>query len=526
MSNMKQALYFNGRISGSTASEWIFCENGKIRKMGRGEPPVGLGKDIARIDLQCGFISPGLIDSHIHIHLLGEQKQHVALHSCQSAKDLLEKVSEHCKKNPELKVVRGFGWDEGKWRDASLPTLQELDALSAGRPMLLTKIDGHAGLASSALLQKAEITRGTRIDGGWIATDSDGNPTGLLKEKAYEKTLNSLPAPSAAEQDAALLLAQRECIRRGITSIHESAATLSTIESFARCDQENKLKLFINAALYGDAIDPGLQYGATSNERIISGEQHWRAYAVKFFMDGSLGSRTALLHHPYNDDPSTSGLQLMSTEALCQGIERALTHGFQPLVHAIGPKACHLALGAYELALKNVSAEAKELRFRLEHAEVMIPQDILFAAKLGALMAIQPKHITSDSAWLEARLGRTVAKCAGTWNSMMKAGLRLAGGSDAPMDDLSPFAGMVAASHRPEHFPEEAISRADAIKLYTENAAYAAGQERVMGSLREGLLANFAVFDRDIKVVADDKLLQTTVLQTVIFGESEHSVFF
>lgn len=518
-------LYFNGRSAANNSSEWLYCEDGKIRKMGRGSAPTGLGKDVSAIDLQGGYVLPGLIDSHIHIHAVGEQKQQINLRDCRSADELLKTVITYRERNPGISAIRGYGWDESKWTNLVLPSLMQLDSVSQECSLLLSKVDGHAGFANSKVLQQAGITPDSRMEGGWVGV-TDGKLNGLVKEKAYEKTMEAMPARTTKELEDAFLLAQRECIRRGITCVHESAATQAEMESFAQLDTAGKLKIYINAALYGDAIEPGIKTGPTAEAKILSGQQRWRAYGIKFFMDGSLGSRSALLHQPYNDDAQNCGVQIMTQEALSQGIERALNHGFQPLVHAIGPKAFNLALAAYQKAQPNISAAAQEIRFRIEHAEVVIPQDILYAAKLGALLVIQPVHIVSDSAWLEQRLGRTVAKCAGTWNSMMKAGLRLSGGSDAPMDELSPLAGIVAASHRPEHFPEETLTRAEAIKLYTENAAYAAHQERVMGSLREGFLANFTVFDRDIRIVSHEKLLQTTVLQTVIYGRSEHSVFY
>lgn len=517
-------LFYNAQTSAHQDIEWVYCESGFIKKLGRGSPPTGLGAQVNKIDMQGGFLSPGLIDTHIHLHMLGQQKSQVSLQKCKSAEDILAAVS--ARRSEFTSSIQGFGWDEVNFTTPKLPSLEALDNVSGNISMLLTKIDGHAGLANSALLKLCQINGNTQIAGGQIIRDVNGQPSGLLTEKAYELAMSKLPPASDSELDQALVQAQRECIRKGITCIHESAATMNLVNSFIRCDREKKLRLFINGALYDDAIDWGLKDGPDAIDTFKTKGARWRAYGIKFFVDGSLGSRTALLHNPYADHPESSGLQILSTEQLAHGLERAITRGFQALVHSIGPKAFQVALNAYQTTLKNLDDHAKSIRFRIEHAEIVIPQDILIAAKVNAVLAIQPKHIITDSRWLEARVGKAVTKCAGTWNSMLKAGLRLCGGSDAPMDELSPFVGIASASHRPQHFPEETISRTEAIKLYTENAAYASHQERIMGSLREGQMANFTLLDRDIYSVSPDKLIQTTVMQTVIAGEVEHSVFF
>ena len=495
---MSQQLFQDVFINGATERGWLYCENGKIAALGTGNPPNGLDKNVQKISLGDQFLFPGFIDTHLHLHMMGQYEQRLNLKDCRSKNELLQSLKQYSSAHKDISCIRGFGWDESNWSDQTLPTPTELDAICSQIPVLLCRTDEHAGIANSSLLQKANL-----------------QGKNLLQESTLEAAIEHLPKENARDLERALELAQNICLQNGITAIHESAATMHIVESYLSASKKNTLKLYVSMALYGEeAIDFGLKYGPQTWGRL-------RSYGIKFFLDGALGSRSALLFSPYADDPTTAGIQNISDNDLYQKVFAAVERKFQPLVHAIGPKANQIVINIYEKILQE---KKTKLPLRIEHAEVILPEDILRAKKLGQIVfAVQPIHIRSDAKWLTSRLGEKMAKNAGCWNSIFQAGLPLCGGSDAPIDDISPLRGIHAATYRPEHMPEEVLSREAALKSYTELAAFCSGQENVMGNIAVAQLANFVVLDHDIKNCSADELLKTKILHTIVEGKVEYS---
>jgi len=500
---------------------WIALRGNRILALGRGLVPRRF-RSAPALDLKGRTVLPAFTDAHAHLLRIGLQQLQLDLRACAAKEEVLRAVAARARALPPGRLIRGFGWDQTAWGEA-FPTRRDLDAVAPDHPVYLERVDAHAVWVNTRLLEAAGITTGTPDPpGGAIRRDATGEPTGILLDRARDLLRPHLPDWSDEERTAALLAGAAACRRVGITSLHDAALSAATLRLLHRLLGEGGLRLRVYAMLHGEgalgeALPLGPQVGLYGGFLTVC--------AVKLFVDGALGSRGAALLAPYRDAPGETGLLLMDEEAIARAAGRALAHGFQVSAHAIGDRAVRETLRAYR-RLREAFPEVGAARLRVEHAQVVHPADCPAFGDLGLIASIQPSHATSDMRWAASRLGPERLPGAYAWRSLRRAGAVLAGGSDAPIEALSPLAGVYAAVTRqdtagnpPEGFrPQERLTIREALDLYTRGAAYAAFEEGERGSLRPGALADLTVLSADPFLAAPKELLEITVDYTILDG--------
>ena len=461
-------------------------------------------------------VFPGFNDAHTHLGSAGSTKLNVDLTGVQSLKEMLDKIATYAKSAPTGHWLTGGNWDQTLWAQKMLPTRVDLDRVTGDHPAFLNRIDGHIALANSAALKAAGITGKTKPpQGGAIDLDATGEPTGILRESAKNLVSRVIPPPSKEERRRGDELAIEDAVSHGVTSVQDFSRWEDFL-IFEELEKEGRLRLKISEWLpfksplpelvkmraHHDAHDPMLHTGM-----------------LKGFMDGSLGSRTAAMKAPYADDPGNTGLpQYTQAQLNKMAVERSKA-GFQLGFHAIGDKATAMALEAF--AQPGVSRTARN---RIEHAQVVDPEDIARFKKLGVIASMQPNHLLTDMNWAEARLGPERAAYSYAWKAFLDAGVPLAFGTDYPVEPITPFRGLYAAVTRMNetgtmtYYPQNVITRGEALYAYTQGAAYAELAEKHKGRLTPGYDADFIVVDRDLYTVAAPSLLGTQVLETYVAG--------
>jgi hypothetical protein len=463
------------------------------------------------------FVFSGFNDAHTHLGEAGQLKLNLDLAGVESLAAMLAKIADYAKAEPAGHWLVGGRWDHTLWPDKTLPTRQELDRVTGDHPTFLQRIDGHIAIANTAALKAAGITgESTPPQGGAIDKDSTGAPTGILRESAQDLVSKVIPTPSHDERMRADELAIADALMRGVTSVQDFS-DWNDFLIFEELEKSGRLTLRISEWLpfaasldelkkmraHHDANDPLLHTGM-----------------LKGFMDGSLGSRTAALKAPYADDPHNTGLPQYTQEQLNKmAVERAQA-GFQMGFHAIGDKATSMALDAFAQP-----AVSRTARNRIEHAQVVEPSDILRFKQLGVIASMQPSHLLTDMNWAEARLGPQRAAYSYAWKAFLDAGVHLAFGTDYPVEPITPFRGLYAAVTRMNeagtktYFPENKITRGQALFAYTQGSAYAEFAEKHKGKLIPGYDADFVLLDRDLFAVSPQELLKTRVLETYVAGQ-------
>jgi len=483
------------------------------------------GKGTRIIDLRGMTVVPGFIDAHVHLIRLGQSLEWLNFRGARSKEEVLALVRQRVAQADPDEWIVGQGWDQNDWPEPQFPTREDLERVAPANPVLLTRIDGHALWVNTRVLEMAKITKETPDPpGGRIVRDpKTGSPTGILIDRAAELLSRVVPRLGYEDRKASVLRAMGECSRVGITSIHDAGVGPETIQLYKDLLHENALRVRIYAMLRGpgqamDAyLDKGPEIGLGGNRLTVR--------CIKLMVDGALGSRGAALLEPYRDDPGDTGLLQLTEEAIYDVTRRALSENFQVASHAIGDRANRVVLDAYERALKET--RRPDPRLRIEHAQVLTPQDLPRFAKLAVLPSMQPTHGTSDMYWAEARLGPQRVSGAYAWRSLLDSGARIAGGSDAPVENVNPLWGIYAAVTRqdPQGWPEggwypgQRVSVEEALRMFTLDAAYAAFEENLKGSLEKGKLADLAVLSNDILSIRPQEILQTEVLMTVLGGE-------
>ncbi len=471
-------------------------------------------------DLGGAVVLPGLSDAHLHIQGIGARALQLDLRGCQSSEDAAVAVGA---RHAELHAgawLLGRGWDQNRWPGAEYPTRDALDRAAPGRPVALTRIDGHALWASSRALELAGIRRDTADPaGGSIVRDARGEPTGLLVDTAMELVEEKIPAPSRAELRAELLAGVEALARAGLGSVHDMGTTPEMAEVLAELAADGALGVRVFAHLYGkpEAIA----------ERMASPTRVglYREVGVKLFADGALGSHGALLSCPYCDRPSERGLALMEPHELTEAARRIHEAGLQIAIHAIGDLANRRALDAIAAA----QGSDRSRRHRVEHAQILAPEDLPRFRELGVTASMQPTHATSDMPWAEARLGRERLLGAYAWRSLARSGARLAFGSDAPIEHENPWFGLHAAVTRqdrqgaPERgwLAEQCLSVPEALEAFVCGAASAVLQDDPR--LRPGARADLCVVDRDPLETAPSDLWRTETLATWVDGRERYA---
>ncbi len=481
--------------------------------------------DAPHIDLQGRTVVPGFIDAHAHLMGLGLSRLRADLTGTRSVEEILERLREFARQLPEGAWLLGRGWDQNDWPVKEFPTRQMLDEVFPERPVWLVRIDGHAAWANTAAIRKANPALLTEQipdpEGGHIVRDAEGRPTGVFIDEAMALIARHIPPPSEAELEEALRRAVAEANRFGLTGVHDAGVSLKTIQRYRRAVDDGTLTLRLYVMVDGleEAFDyfcehgPLLDYGGRLTVR-----------AVKLYIDGALGSRGAALLADYSDDPGDRGLLRHEPEVFTDMVMRAMKCGYQVNTHAIGDRGVRVVLDAYEKALRTLGRTVG--RHRVEHAQVVAPEDFARFATLDLIASMQPTHATSDMYWAEDRLGPERVRGAYAWRSFLEHGVRLAFGSDFPVESANPLLGFYAAITRqdaegwPEGgwYPEQRLTRAEALRAFTLDAAYAAFQEHELGSLTPGKYADFVVLSHDIMTVPPEQILQTRVLATFFGG--------
>jgi len=479
------------------------------------------------IALGGAVVSPGFNDSHAHLYGLGKSLGQVDLVGTASAAEAVAAVRQaHAERAPGI-WLEGRGWDQNDWAVKEYPSAALLDEVSGERPILLRRIDGHAAWANSAALRAADITAATADPtGGEIVRDRQGNPTGILIDNAVKLVLEIMPEVGLAEVERRVKLATAHCWSRGVTGVHEAGVSWRRAQLYQRLAAGGELDL----RLYGMYDD----IAATLDSAWVHGP-HFSAdslltiRAVKLYGDGALGSRGALLLEQYADQPGHHGLAVTSFEHMLDVTGRAAAAGFQVCTHAIGDGANRLALDIYEEVLGTVPRT--DVRWRIEHAQILHPDDIPRFAELGVIAAMQPTHCTSDMDWAGRRLGAERLPGTYAWRSLLDSGAHLCFGTDFPVERVNPLHGLYSARTRTHHDgtplggwqSQEALTAAEAHALYTAGSAYAAFQERQLGRIAPGFLADLTVLDGDPVTCEAEELLSMQVLHTVVNGELVYS---
>lgn len=519
-------LLLVGRVfTGDSAQPWaeaVAVSAGQFSYVGtRAGAPAGATRTV---DVKDGVILPGLVDAHAHLLGLGMALQGVDLTGTKSYEEILERVRGADKQMPAGRWLLGRGWDQNDWPAKDFPHRKQLDAVCPSRPVVLERIDGHAVLANAAALDASKIDRNTPDpEGGKILRDPDGQPTGVLIDRATD--LVRVPAPTLEQRVEALGAAMKLAADAGLTGVHDMGNDLDTIRAFRQMADAGLLPIRVYALVSSgspameEAIRNGPQVGLGRDGRLT-------IRAVKFYADGALGSRGAALEEPYSDDPQNRGLLLIEPEKLCSEMERVAQAGLQPATHAIGDRGNRMVLDCAE---RLDPATRAKVRPRDEHTQVVRLQDIERFGKLGVIASMQPTHATSDMPWAEDRVGPERIKGAYAWRSLKSAGARLAFGSDFPVESHRPLLGLYAAVTRQDAtgtpdggwFPDQRLTLDEAVEGFTMGAAYAAFEESTLGSITVGKLADLTVLDRDLWKLPPKAILDAGIRMTVVGGKVE-----
>jgi predicted amidohydrolase YtcJ len=497
---------------------------------------VGSNKDAKKfqaartVDLGGKTMLPGLTDSHCHIFGIGERELTLNLEGTNTLEDFLAKVKARVAQTPHDKWITGRGWIETFWKPPRFPTRQELDSVAADHPFFLTRADGHAAIVNSAALKIAKIDKNTPNPfGGEILKDkTTGEPTGMLLDNAMNLVEKSIPKPTEAEREQALLTGINREIGLGWCEIQNAGSHKDDVDLIKKAFESGKIKIRFVNCVYGPGEDAQnfLRAGSTINEY----DHHFTQRTIKVIFDGALGSRGGALLKPYNDAPETSGFLTEKPEDLKPMFKDALRRGIQVETHAIGDRANRTILDLYEAAFKAVPPNQRQIqepRWRVEHAQIVDPVDLPRFAKLGVIPSMQPSHAISDLFFAQARLGMDRLAGAYAWQSFLKSGAIVPGGSDAPVERGEPMIEFYAAVARKSikgesgegWHPEQAVSREDALKMFTMWPAYAAFEENDKGSIEVGKLADFTVLSQDIMKIPEPEILKTRSEMTIIGGE-------
>ncbi len=476
------------------------------------------------IDGQGKTLLPGLIDAHGHVMGLGFQELQVNLAGIPTLDETLEKISEYAEENPDLEWIQGRGWNQTLWPENEFPTAEDIDQVVSDRPVWLSRVDGHAGWGNSMAMRLAGISKDTPDpQGGKIIRNSTGDATGIFIDAA-EGYINSIIPPSTQrERELALEKALDQMAKMGITSVHDAGVGVNTWEMYKDFADNGKLK----TRIYGMISGAGAIFDTLSaNGPVESYSENMLALrSVKLYSDGALGSRGAAMLQPYSDDPGNKGLLFVSQEEMNQMVSKVVGKGFQANIHAIGDAGNRQVLDALEFAQNE--HQAYNLRNRVEHAQIVALEDIPRFSELDIIASMQPTHATSDKNMAEDRVGPQRIKGGYAWQTFLDQGTVVAAGSDFPVEHSNPFFGLYSAVTRMDHqgnpdggwYPEEALSREQALKAFTIDAAYAAHQEEVLGSLEEGKWADFILIDQDYFETPASEIWKIEVLETWVAGK-------
>ncbi len=473
------------------------------------------------IDVGGAMILPGLVDAHAHLGGLGQSLETVDLVGTKSYGEVVGLLADMAATLPEGEWVRGRGWDQNDWDDQSFPTRAELDRAIPSHPVAVGRIDGHAILVNSRALELAGVDGSTPDpSGGSILRDESGEPTGVFVDNATGLIDRIIPPGTREDHKRQLARAVQKAASDGLTGVHDAGVSQETIDLLLELAEEGQLPIRVYGMLTDDAellshwFERGPLVGAADDRVTIR--------AVKMYADGALGSRGAALHEPYTDAPDQRGLLVTAPAHIEEVSTAARRHGFQVGVHAIGDRGSTIVIDAYEKA-----GATPADRFRIEHLQIVRLSDLQRVKRMGVIASMQPTHATSDMPWAEERLGPERLEGGYVWKSVLDMGIPLAFGSDFPVEEVSPFLGLYSAvtrqdleGHPPGGWtPREKVDIREAIRGFTQGAAYAAFAEDRRGRIEPGMQADLVVIDRNLLEVKPSEIPGTKVLYTVSGGE-------
>jgi predicted amidohydrolase YtcJ len=467
-------------------------------------------------------VIPGLVDAHAHLAGLGTRLSVLDLTGTVSAFGVRELVLERAKTAARGEWIQGRGWDQNDWEVKEFPTWKDLEG-SESHPVYLRRVDGHAAWLNRTALEVCGIGGKTPDpDGGRIVRDGEGKPTGILVDNAIELVTKFIPQPPFDERVRRMKLALAECLRFGLTGVHDAGVGEKDLEVLRLLEERGELGIRVYAMI--DADEPDFARSQLRRGPSIGPDHLLDVRGIKLYADGALGSRGAALIDPYADEPSNKGLLVTSREELLAWTTAAFENGFQVCTHAIGDAGNRVTLDVYEEALAKTGAT--DARPRIEHAQVLTREDIPRFARLGVIACVQPTHATSDMGWAGDRLGSERLEGAYAWRKLIGSGCRIACGSDFPVEAVNPLWGIYAALTRQDHkgnpdggwHAEERMTLDEALRGFTTDAANASFMESVKGTIQPGMLADLTILDRDLYTSAPREILITTVVGTVVGG--------
>lgn len=539
-------VIFGGKIytvnDAQSEVEAVAVKNDRIVYAGsEAEVQEYIGKTTEVIDLAGKTMIPGFIEGHGHFMGVGYNALNLDLMDAKSYEEIVQRVAEAVSKAEPGQWILGRGWHQDKWD--SMPskmvkgfqTHEQLSAVSPNNPVFLSHASGHAAFANAKAMEIAGLNQlstekmtSEEVVGGEVFRDELGNPTGIFNERAQGLIAKHIPEESPETATRALEMAVKICQQNGITSFHDAGVRKETIELFRNAKEEGTLGVRLYVMLTG--WDRDLVY-----EWLAKGPEIDNAYlltirSIKLNCDGALGSWGAWLLEPYTDKPDAYGHETLSMDTVLKTSQQALKAGFQVCSHAIGDRANREVLDRYEIALKE--NPTSDHRFRIEHAQHLHPNDIPRFAELGVIPAFQAIHLSSDRPWAIERLGeKRIVEGAYMWQSILKSGAPIVNGTDAPVEPVNPIPSFFASVTRQTlkgqpaggYEPEEKMTRQQALRSYTLDAAYGAFEETIKGSIEVGKLADFAILSKDIMVVPENEILETTVEMTILGGKVVYS---
>ncbi|MDB5232228.1 MAG: amidohydrolase [Chitinophagaceae bacterium] len=502
--------------SNFTTAEAMVIKDGEIIAIGRNIDVSEYSAD-SIVDAKGAAIFPGFIDAHAHFVSYGQSLFAVNLFGCNNWQEALERVKKFAAEHPNEAWIRGRGWDQNKWPGKSFPNNDSLNALFPGKPVLLTRVDGHAAIVNNKALELAGVKPGQQLTGGEVET-KNGKLTGILIDNAVDLVSAKIPASTSADYEKTLLAAQQNCVAQGLTTITDCGLMYNEVAQIDTLQQNNKLKLRLYVMLSDDT--------ANYNRYLLKGPYKsdlLYVKGIKVYADGALGSRGACLLQPYADKQGWKGF-LLSSPAHFDSIAKMLSEtNWQMCTHAIGDSGNRIILNIYAKYLKGKN----DKRWRIEHAQVVDPADFHLFGDYSIIPSVQPTHATSDMYWAGDRLGKERLRSAYAYKQLLQQNNWLPLGTDFPVEDISPFKTFLAAVFRKDDkgFPatgfqmENSLSREQTIRGMTIWAAKANCMEKEVGSLEKGKLADFIILSDDLMKVDINHILSTTVSATYINGK-------
>ncbi|TRZ85505.1 amidohydrolase [bacterium] len=516
----------NGKVfTANDAQPWaeaVACNSGKIIE-------VGTGRDIDRLvgpatrvlDVQGRLVIPGLIDAHTHFSSGGRSLVSLSFRGVNTIAKVQEMVTAKIKELPPGALVSGSEYDHTLFPGGNWPTKEDLDKVSPDNPVVIRRVDGHSIWVNSQALKRSGITRDTKdpFGGEILRNPKTGEPMGILTEAATGMVkVRGEEVKSTPERD--ILRALEHAAALGLTGVHTDS-DLIEIKLYNKLKAEGRLSLRVYAWLPAEGLDSYIRKGIHQGQ----GDDMVRVGFQKVFIDGTLGSGTALMFAPFSDEPGKSGLPQMPEAELDALFEKAQMNGYQTGTHAIGDKGVNWVLNAVERARRKFGT--KDLRHRIEHAQIIVPADVPRFKELGVIASMQPTHCTTDMRFCEQRVGKERSKSAYIWRTLLENGAKIAFGSDWPVEPLDPMRGLYSAVTRkniegdfPEGgwFPEQRLTMEEAVKLFTSGSAYASIEENIKGTLEPGKLADMVVLTKDLFTIPPREILTTEAAYTILGG--------